>query len=127
MMEITYENTQRFFSYVVVACLWGITNPLLKRAASANQTDAIYGTLISLFTDCNKLLPFLLNQLGSLTFYYLLASEPITTAAPLANSLTFGVTAVAAHCLGERNQSPVLLSSGILLVLLGIYISFVHT
>jgi drug/metabolite transporter (DMT)-like permease len=74
--------------------------------------------------NCQNLLPFIFNQIGSLMFYYLLANEPVIIASPLCNSLTFTITSITAYYLGERSQSPLFLFLGITLVLLGTYISF---
>ena len=127
MTSLTFD-TQRVLSYLLVAALWGITNPLLKRAATSSsnlsQNESLLGSLTSLLVDCNKLIPFLFNQLGSLTFYYLLANEPVTVASPICNSLTFAFTAISAFCMGERPQSPTFLACGVLLVLVGTCISF---
>lgn len=123
------DQVRRVLSYVLVASLWGITNPLLKKAtttttSSSSSEPTMFGTFKSLLMDPNKLLPFVANQCGSLMFYYLLASEPVMIAAPLCNALTFAITAIAAYCLGEKPSSPALMFSGVLLVLLGIYVSF---
>lgn len=49
--------------------------------------------------------PFLLNQLGSVLFVYLLGAADLSLAVPISNSLTFLVTTVAGHCLGEETTS----------------------
>ena len=127
MFSFDKISISKALSYLFVASLWGITNPLLKRASSihlTHQNDSMITMLKSLIYDYRKLFPFIFNQMGSLMFYYLLANEPVTIASPLCNSLTFTITSITAYYLGERSQSPLLLFSGIILVLLGTYISF---
>ena len=115
----------RAAAYVCVALLWGVTNPFLKRQlTSSTQGETTLQTLISFISDTSKVFPFAINQMGSLLFYYLLANEPVTTASPICNSLTFAFTAVTAFFLGERSQCPALLFLGVACVLLGTYISF---
>lgn len=116
----------RAAAYIGVALLWGITNPFLKRQLpTTSSTETTFQILISFLSDANKLLPFVINQAGSLLFYYLLANEPVTTASPICNSLTFAFTAVTAYILGERSQYPLALFAGVVCVLVGTYICFV--
>ena len=128
MSGSSQDDIRRVISYLLVASLWGITNPYLKKAASSSNISSneptMIETLLSLVMDHKKLIPFILNQCGSLLFYFHLASEPVMIAAPLCNSLTFAFTALAAYCLGERPKSPVLMFLGVGFVLLGIYVSF---
>ena len=128
MSSSSQDDIRRAVSYLLVASLWGITNPYLKKASSSsnnsNNESTVVETLLSLIKDQQKLTPFVFNQCGSLLFYYLLASEPVIVAAPLCNALTFAFTAIAAYCLGERPSSPGLMFLGVLFVLIGIYVSF---
>lgn len=66
---------------VLVAALWGGTQPLLKRASSGlqqvhEQTWArqLLQEMKTLFLNTEYLMPFLLNQSGSLVYYLTLAS-----------------------------------------------------
>lgn len=129
MSSSSQDDIRRAVSYLLVASLWGITNPYLKKATASSSTNSsqeptLIETLLSLLMDHKKLVPFIINQCGSLLFYYLLASEPVMIAAPLCNALTFAFTAVAAYCLGERPNSPGLMFVGVILVLVGIYVCF---
>ncbi len=130
MSTSSQDDIRRAVSYLLVASLWGITNPYLKKAATTStstngsQEPTVLETVFSLLMDHKKLVPFIFNQCGSLMFYYLLASEPVMIAAPLCNALTFAFTAIAAYCLGERPNSPGLMFLGVICVLAGIYISF---
>ncbi|XP_045135739.1 transmembrane protein 234 homolog isoform X2 [Portunus trituberculatus] len=78
------------FCLLAVSLLWGITNPLLKRASVGIE-------------DIKMSNPVL--QLGSVLFVYTLGNADLSLAVPLSNSLTFLVTTVAGRCLGEDTTS----------------------
>ncbi|NXC06583.1 TM234 protein, partial [Orthonyx spaldingii] len=65
------------------------------------------------------LLPFLLNQAGSLLFYLTLASTDLSLAVPLCNSLALIVTLVTGRILGEDVGGKRAVA-GVLLTLLGV-------
>ncbi|KAG0711157.1 Transmembrane protein 234 [Chionoecetes opilio] len=97
---------------LAVSLLWGITNPLLKRASvgieNIHMANPILQTVHEvkfLATRLSYVCPFLLNQLGSVLFVYSLGSADLSLAVPLSNSLTFLVTTVAGRCLGEATTS----------------------
>jgi hypothetical protein len=125
---MTFYST-RIFYYLGVGMLWGCTNPFIRRGQKLGNVQAqqvskaprtIIGTLWGFFTNINVFLPYLINQLGSLLFYYLVAVEPVQTAAPVCNNLAFMFTAITAYLLGEPTRSPVLLLLGVLSVSLGL-------
>ena len=104
--------------------MWGCTNPYIKHAqelvanskrevqtnsrqqkSSMNAYDdpmghigsflkSSIGRLFDLLTKPMLLLPYALNQTGSLIFYYLLSQEPVSQANPICNALTFVFTAI---------------------------------
>ncbi|KAK3710164.1 hypothetical protein QZH41_010554, partial [Actinostola sp. cb2023] len=51
------------------------------------------------------MIPFLLNQSGSVLFYLTLASADLSLAVPITNSLTFLFTILTGKLLGEENVS----------------------
>ncbi|NXG26230.1 TM234 protein, partial [Grallaria varia] len=63
--------------------------------------------------------PFLLNQGGSLLFYLTLASTDLSLAVPLCNSLALVVTLVAGRILGEDLGGKRAVA-GMLLTILGV-------
>lgn len=76
-----------------------------------------------LLSDPLVLGPYLINQSGSIVFFYVLSKEPVTRAAPLCNALAFVFTAITGcFFLGEDVKSPVTLSLGVALVVLGTHI-----
>lgn len=83
-----FQLPASIFGYLLVGLLWGCTNPFIKRAQSlssaqnrqsseksigggklANLTQKVYGYFASVFhsiTDKNILIPYAVNQTGSL-------------------------------------------------------------
>ncbi|NXS62439.1 TM234 protein, partial [Brachypteracias leptosomus] len=65
------------------------------------------------------MVPFLLNQSGSLLFYLTLASTDLSLAVPLCNSLALIVTLVTGRILGEDIGGK-RAAAGMLLTVLGV-------
>jgi len=100
------------FWLVIVATLWGATNPLLKKGGKGinnvkknNAFLQLLAELCFLVLNWKSLLPFLLNQCGSVIFYLTLATVDLSIAVPMTNSLTFIFTGIAGHFLGEKITS----------------------
>ncbi|XP_003471132.2 transmembrane protein 234 [Cavia porcellus] len=55
----------------------------------------------TLFLNTEYLMPFLLNQCGSLLYYLTLASTDLTLAVPICNSLAIVFTLIVGKLLGE--------------------------
>jgi len=67
---------------IISALLWGATNPFIRKASVGIEkihADTFFTkTLLELkflFTNLNYLIPFLLNQTGSVFFYVALANS----------------------------------------------------
>lgn len=58
-----------------------------------------------LVTRWQYIVPFLLNQSGSLLYFFTLQKTALSVAVPIANSLSFVFTALVAQLLGERAAS----------------------
>ncbi|XP_013375013.1 PREDICTED: transmembrane protein 234 isoform X2 [Chinchilla lanigera] len=93
---------------VLVAALWGGTQPLLKRASAGlqevqerNWARQLLQEMKTLFLNTEYLMPFLLNQCGSLLYYLTLASTDLTLAVPICNSLAIVFTLIVGKLLGE--------------------------
>ncbi|KAJ9599334.1 hypothetical protein L9F63_010201 [Diploptera punctata] len=117
-------------SLVAVGVLWGATNPLIKKGSSGIETVKCTNPKLQwihevkyLATRWQYVVPFLLNQSGSILYYFALGSSDLTLAVPIANSVTFVATAVCGWILGEElpNRNTCV---GILLVLSGIMLCF---
>ncbi|XP_062365317.1 transmembrane protein 234 [Cinclus cinclus] len=92
----------------LVAALWGGSGPFLRVASAGVEQQRGRGRLRQLlaelrFLGLNRkyLVPFLLNQAGSLLFYLTLATTDLSLAVPLCNSLALIVTLVTGKILGE--------------------------
>uniref|UniRef100_A0A8C3A2B0 Transmembrane protein 234 n=1 Tax=Cyclopterus lumpus TaxID=8103 RepID=A0A8C3A2B0_CYCLU len=94
---------------VLVSVLWGCTNPFLKRGAEgiehvrhSDRVSQLLAEVKFLFLNLKYLVPFLLNQSGSLVYYYTLSTTELSLAVPVANSLTFLCTLFTGKLLGEE-------------------------
>ena len=80
---------------VLAACFWGITNPFLKNGALGwvfsfsgqklkilrlEKESTLFGKIKRLVTNWQFLVPFGLNQFGSLFYYYSMGQYPISIA-----------------------------------------------
>ncbi|XP_048221979.1 transmembrane protein 234-like [Perognathus longimembris pacificus] len=93
---------------VLLAALWRGTQPLLKRASAGLQqvreptwAHQLLQEMKILFLNTEYLMPFLLNQCGSLLYYLTLASTDLTLAVPFCNSLAIVFTLIVGKVLGE--------------------------
>ncbi|KAK6188755.1 hypothetical protein SNE40_004869 [Patella caerulea] len=97
------------FWLVCVAVLWGGTNPFIKKGSQGiekikheNPIKQFLSELIFLFSNWKYLLPFLVNQSGSVVYYITLSSADLSLAVPITNSLTFIFTSLSSRLLGEK-------------------------
>ncbi|XP_048061390.1 transmembrane protein 234 [Megalobrama amblycephala] len=102
-------STSEVFCLFLVAILWGGTNPFLKKGTEGiegvqrdNRLLQFLAEVKFLFLNFKYLVPFLLNQSGSLMFYFTLASTDLSLAVPMVNSLTFLFTLLMGKLLGEE-------------------------
>lgn len=124
------------FGYILVSLLWGCSNPFIKHAqavtkvqsaAEEDESEKGHKSLISSlfswlnsFRDMRVLIPFVVNQTGSIVFFILLSKEPVSIASPVCNSLTFVVTAVTSYTLfNEVVRYPMMLIIGTVLIITG--------
>ncbi|KAL3284467.1 hypothetical protein HHI36_018628 [Cryptolaemus montrouzieri] len=117
---------QETLSLIIVAMLWGGTNPLLKKGSnkiveikSKSRIKQFFLEIKYLFTNIGYLIPLALNQLGSVIYFFALQNIDLSLAVPVANSLTFVFTALVGWILGEELPSKN--------VILGISFIFVGT
>ncbi|XP_056616608.1 transmembrane protein 234 [Triplophysa dalaica] len=94
---------------LLVAILWGGTNPFLKKGTEGieqvqrgNKLLQFLAEVKFLCLNFKYLVPFILNQSGSLVFYFTLASTDLSLAVPMVNSLTFLFTLLMGKWLGEE-------------------------
>lgn len=96
-------------SLVLVSLLWGCTNPFLKKGSEGienvtetNRLSQLLAEIKFLLLNVKYLVPFLLNQSGSLVYFYTLSTTDLSLAVPVANSLTFLCTLLTGKLLGEE-------------------------
>lgn len=97
---------------LIISLLWGFTNPFLNKnskgiekistpspSSSPPSPSSFFSSFFLetqwLLTNISFLLPFLLNQLGSIFYLALLGRMELSLAMPITNSLTFIMTSVA--------------------------------
>ncbi|XP_026794881.2 transmembrane protein 234 [Pangasianodon hypophthalmus] len=111
---------------LLVAALWGATNPFLRKGTEGiehvRRGDKISQFLAEvkfLFLNVKYLVPFLLNQSGSVVFYLTLATTDLSLAVPTVNSLSLVFTMFSGKLLGEEfgGKSAVL---GMVLITAGV-------
>ncbi|XP_050081026.1 transmembrane protein 234 homolog [Anopheles maculipalpis] len=112
-------------SILLVALMWGATNPFLKRGSigynelkANSKLGQLWLEVRFLISRWQYLLPLLINQLGSVVYVLTLQRTELSLTVPMANSLTFVFTAITARLLGER-QSGWKIYCGMALVILG--------
>ncbi len=114
-----------FLSYLIVGAVWGCSNPFVKKGSETMDVSGdsvlakVVSTIKNLFSNPRLFVPMIINQCGSLMFYLLLASEDISIAVPICNSLTFVFTGLTSWLIGEKIYEPLMLLFGVLLVVIG--------
>lgn len=113
---------------VLVGIIWGVTNPFIRRGTTGVDKieceSSVQKTLFEikfLITRWQYIVPFLINQCGSVLYVYALQYAHLSVAVPVANSCTFLFTALTAMILGEQKHS-IKTYIGIALVAVGITI-----
>ncbi|CAK9832711.1 Transmembrane protein 234 homolog [Anthophora retusa] len=93
----------------IVALLWGATNPFIKKGAvglenvkSSSRFGQFFKELAFLLTNLQYVIPFVINQCGSVLYFVTLSNADLSLAVPVTNSLTFVVTALTGLSLGEE-------------------------
>ncbi|XP_046386279.1 transmembrane protein 234 homolog [Ischnura elegans] len=96
----------------IVALLWGATNPLIRKGAvgadRVKEGNVILRSLLEikfLVLDWKYSIPFLINQSGSVLYFFTLHHTDISLAVPLTNSLTFLFTWMMGRIIGEEPVS----------------------
>ncbi|XP_071050204.1 transmembrane protein 234 homolog isoform X1 [Onthophagus taurus] len=115
-------------SLILVALLWGATNPLIKRGSKdivkikeSSKIKQFILELKYLFTNIHYIVPMALNQLGSILYFFTLQNAEISMAVPVTNSLSFVVTAITGVILGENKPKKETIV-GMLLILIGTFL-----
>ena len=123
-----------WWRFLAVAFLWGCTNPFIKRGSEGLQEvskvngkfSGVFLQLKWLALNYKFLIPFLVNQAGTVLYFVTVGQSDISLAVPIINSLTLAVTAVVGILLGEQVQS-VKTYCGMLCIIVGVSLSLLTT
>ena len=90
---------------VLSAVLWGVSDALMKQSAPPPTSSSIISTFFSLISSPAYLALMLVNQLGSVLYYFSLSLGRLSVISPVVNTGKFIVTAATGRCLGEPEPS----------------------
>ncbi|CAH2005536.1 unnamed protein product [Acanthoscelides obtectus] len=115
-------------SLIAVGFCWGGTNPIIRRNSknivkveASSAIGQFFLDLKYLATNIWYVLPWLVNQSGSVIYFLTLQSTDLTLSVPLANSLTFVFTAIVSWILEEKLLKKRTII-GVILILLGTFL-----
>ena len=77
---------------LLVGIIWGSTNVYMEKGTKQSLNLSYLPNFLNTFLHPKFLIPYLLNQTGSILYYFQLGQVPLKLAVPLANSVTFLVT-----------------------------------
>ncbi|XP_069128431.1 transmembrane protein 234-like [Argopecten irradians] len=122
--------------FMVVAAMWGGTNPLIKRGSKGienikekNRIQQMLSEFKFLFFNWKYLIPFCINQSGSVVYYLTLATAefeapPLSLAGTITNSLTLYLsTSISGTVIREDDSIDSMIVAtclGMLLVVCGV-------
>jgi drug/metabolite transporter (DMT)-like permease len=127
-------------SLVLVGACWGCTNPLLRASSATNQkttstADAASDTKatfaqsvvssLSKFRRVSVWLPYVVNQAGSLLYYFALSQSDLSVAVPVCNALALVFSIATSYFMGERVDQPLRTMLGATLVMGGVAVCLV--
>ncbi|XP_021188545.2 transmembrane protein 234 homolog isoform X1 [Helicoverpa armigera] len=111
---------------VLTGVLWGCTNPFIRQGTKGLR-DVTATTLIGqvwaevsfLLGNWKYVVPWLVNQAGSLSYLAAVQRAPLSVAVPTANSLAFVFTAVTGAGIGAEEPLDRKSILGIVLIMAG--------
>ncbi|KYO01819.1 conserved protein, unknown function [Plasmodium gaboni] len=111
------------FLYFIIGILWGCTNAYMKKGCiyKSNDENIKKENILSIFTNYYIIVPYILNQIGSLFYYYLLSTSDISLVMPLCNTCSFFFTYVTELVIFKKELTFNSLM-GFMLISLGIFI-----
>ena len=98
-----------------IGFIWGITNPFIKLATSKDDN------IKSLLTNIHFLIPYLLNQLASIGYNFLLTFSDLHIIIPIVKTMDITTTVLATSYL-EKKSLKIKDFVGIVLITIGIII-----
>lgn len=130
-------------SLVLVGAFWGCTNPFLRKGSEEAERERIDTSIpssrktegaskssegqsllssLSKFRRLSVWLPYVINQSGSLLYYFTLSQSDLSLAVPICNALSLVFSIVTSYALGERIDHPIRTAVGSALVMGGVAI-----
>ncbi|EAA22915.1 Drosophila melanogaster CG12929 gene product, partial [Plasmodium yoelii yoelii] len=103
-----------FILYILIGILWGCTNVFIKigckekKKEKKNEKKKEKNTIeeiITILKNINIILPYLLNQIGSMFYYFLLFKSDISLTVPLSNVSSFVFTYITEIVILKKNVS----------------------
>lgn len=123
-------NALKILCLILVGALWGCTNPLLRQgavdAATADKKNHQANARSQLRSFFHQLLhirvwlPYVVNQSGSLLYYFTLANSDLSLAVPICNALALVFSVATSLVLGEPLRRPWLTCLGAAMVVTGV-------
>jgi drug/metabolite transporter (DMT)-like permease len=126
-------------SLVLVGACWGCTNPILRASSATSPTgptadaapdkNATFAqsvvSSLSKFRRISVWLPYVVNQAGSLLYYFTLSQSDLSVAVPVCNALSLVFSIITSYFMGERVDQPLRTMLGATLVMGGVAICLV--
>ena len=129
-----------FICLIIVGMFWGCTNPLIRKGSlldstttssvSCNTNDKSLTTneknVSSILNELLKfrfvrvILPYIINQLGSLFFYFTLSNTNLSVAVPVCNALALVFSILTCWMIGEHVNHPIRSMIGSIFILIGV-------
>lgn len=111
---------------ILTGMLWGCTNPFIRQGTKGLR-DVTATTLLGqawaeisfLLGNWKYVLPWLVNQAGSLVYLAAVRRAPLSVAVPTANSLAFVFTAITGAAIGAEERLDKWSIMGIMLIMSG--------
>ncbi|CAH0718011.1 unnamed protein product, partial [Brenthis ino] len=111
---------------LLTGLLWGCTNPFIRqgtRGLCKVRADSIlglaYAETMFLLGNWKYMVPWLINQSGSLVYLIAVQQVPLSLAVPAANSLAFAFTALTGAAIGAEEPLDGGSSFGVVLIGIG--------
>lgn len=111
---------------ILTGMLWGCTNPFIRQGTKGLR-DVTATTVLGqawaeisfLLGNWKYVLPWLVNQAGSLVYLAAVRRAPLSVAVPTANSLAFVFTAITGAAIGAEERLDKWSIMGIMLIMSG--------
>ncbi|KAM3145649.1 hypothetical protein pb186bvf_002195 [Paramecium bursaria] len=112
-------NFQIISGLFLVGSIWGITNPYLERGVTNEKQDLVgFKSFLKTITNFKFIIPFGINQSGSILYYYLLGQAPLSIASAFVNCVNTSVTIITESIL-KKQKIGLQTIIGILFIILG--------